>query len=256
MTSTSGGSLFDARRRLLERRPWLVFVLPFVVYMLAGSLEPSPPREGATPALSVGYDWYPQLYMLKIGLTAAAMAFVLPGYRQFPFRLTLWAVVIGVLGIFVWVGLWKLGLDRKLLELVGLGSLMDFASRPAFDPFQRLGDSPVWRYSFLAVRFLGLVVIVPVIEELFLRGFLMRLVMADDWTKVPFGKVNAAAVAVSLAWPVLTHPAEMLPAIVWFGIVTWLMVTTRNLWDCVVAHSLTNLLLGIYVVTWQEWALW
>ncbi len=92
----------------------------------------------------------------------------------------------------------------------------------------------------------------PVIEEFFLRGFLMRLVVDQDWWKVPFGKVNAAAVAVSIVVPVLTHqPGEFLAAAAWFGMVTWLMVRTRNPWDCVLAHAVTNLLLGIYVVCWH-----
>ena len=71
---------------------------------------------------------------------------------------------------------------------------------------------------------------------------------------MPFGKVNAAAVAVSIIYAAFTHPAELLAAMAWFGMVTWLMVRTRNPWDCVLAHSVTNLLLGIYVVTWQQWA--
>ena len=28
---------------------------------------------------------------------------------------------------------------------------------------------------------------------------------------------------------------------------------TRNIWDCVVAHAVTNLLLGVYVVATGEW---
>jgi len=52
---------------------------------------------------------------------------------------------------------------------------------------------------------------------------------------------------------VLLHPAEMVAAAVWFSLVTWLMLRTRNIWDCVAAHAVTNLLLGIYVVTTGEW---
>jgi membrane protease YdiL (CAAX protease family) len=37
--------------------------------------------------------------------------------------------------------------------------------------------------------------------------------------------------------------------------VTWLMVKTRNIWDCVVAHAVTNLLLGVYVVATGQWQL-
>jgi uncharacterized protein len=46
----------------------------------------------------------------------------------------------------------------------------------------------------------------------------------------------------------LMHPAELLAAAVWFTLVTWLMLRTKNIWDCVVAHAVTNFLLGVYVV--------
>jgi hypothetical protein len=37
--------------------------------------------------------------------------------------------------------------------------------------------------------------------------------------------------------------------------VTWLMMRTRSLWDCVAAHAVTNLLLGVYVVLRSDWQL-
>lgn len=103
------------------------------------------------------------------------------------------------------------------------------------------------------VRFIGLALVVPVIEEFFIRGFLMRFVMARDWWKVPFGQVTMTAVVVGTVFPMLSHPAELLAAAVWFSMVTWLMVRTRNIWDCVAAHMVTNFLLGVYVVTTGEW---
>jgi CAAX prenyl protease-like protein len=107
----------------------------------------------------------------------------------------------------------------------------------------------------LAIRFIGLVLIVPIIEEFFLRGFLMRYVMGGNWWQIPFGQVNGAAIAIGTAFPVLYHP-EKLAALVWFSLITWLMIRTRNIWDCVAAHAITNFALGIYVVTQGEWRLW
>ena len=144
-----------------------------------------------------------------------------------------------------------MGLTQLLTQLPGYGP------RPEFNPLKELAATPAWAWTFLAIRFFGLVVVVPVMEEFFLRGFLMRMVVDQDWWEVPFGNVNAAAVAVSIVVPVLSHqPGEFLAAAAWFGTITWLMVRTRNPWDCVLAHAATNLLLGIYVVTWQQWALW
>jgi hypothetical protein len=54
----------------------------------------------------------------------------------------------------------------------------------------------------------------------------------------------------------MMHPAELLAALVWFSLITWLMVRTKNIWDCVAAHAVTNLLLGMYVVARGAWHLW
>jgi CAAX prenyl protease-like protein len=241
---------------LLERQPWLVFVLPLAVYMLVGSIEPSPLEPGGRMlGLAIPYAAYPLVYTAKIALTLLAMALVWPGYWQFRCPPGLLAVLVGAVGIVVWVGLWRLSAWLGLTPL--LDKLPGYGQRPEFNPLEQLAAAPAWAWTFLAIRFFGLVVVVPVIEEFFLRGFLMRLVVDQDWWKVPFGKTNAAAVAVSIVVPVLTHqPGEFLAAAAWFGMVTWLMVRTRNPWDCVLAHAVTNLLLGIYVVAWQQWALW
>ena len=86
-------------------------------------------------------------------------------------------------------------LGTRLLAAAA-GSLSGWAAssragdRPAFNPFEQLADQPAWAWAFLAVRFFGLVAVVPLIEEFFLRGFVMRFVVDRDWWDVPFGKVN------------------------------------------------------------------
>jgi hypothetical protein len=244
---------------LLEKHRWLLYVLPFAVYMLAGALEPSHDPSDSSRGMilerTVAYaPAYSIVYTAKIALTLAAIAFVLPGYRQFRQRPGLLAVLVGAVGVVVWVGLWELSARIGLTDV--LAKLPLFGTRPEYKPFDQ-GISPAWAWTFLGIRFFGLAAVVPVIEEFFLRGFLMRIVMDADWWKVPFGAVNRAAVLVALAWPLVTHqPGEYLAGIVWFGMVTWLMVRTRNPWDCVTAHAVTNLLLGIYVVVWGKWELW
>ena len=128
-----------------------------------------------------------------------------------------------------------------------------FRRRSTFDPLSQWPDRPLLAYGFLAVRLLGLAVVVPLIEEFFLRGFAMRFVVTADWWKVPFGTYTPAAAAVGTLLPVLSHPAEALSALAWFGMVTWLTFRTKNIWDCVVAHAVTNLLLGCYVIATGDW---
>jgi len=83
----------------------------------------------------------------------------------------------------------------------------------------------------------------------------MRVVTDNDWANLPIGQVNRAAILVGTLVPMLMHPAELLAAAIWFSTVTWLMIKTRNIWDCVAAHAVTNLLLGVYVVASGEWHL-
>ena len=133
-----------------------------------------------------------------------------------------------------------------------MGGILGSGDRAAFNPFVQFAERPFWAWTFLAIRFFGLALIVPVIEEFFLRGFVMRFVVERDWWEVPFGKVNRLAIVLGTLVPVLSHP-EMIAAAVWFSLVTWLMLRTRNIWDCVAAHAVTNFLLGVYVVVSGDW---
>ena len=242
------------------KNPWLVFLLPFFVYMLAGSLEPTPEVPGGEGiGLAIPYAYYPWVYTIKIALTMVAIMLVWPAYRQFPFKVSWLAVVVGVVGVVLWVGLVKLGLENYLWELIGkiwtkLGwEWSGPTERSAFNPFVYYASNPIAAWCFLSIRFFGLAIVVPVIEEFFLRGFLMRYFVQRDWWEVPIGDVTLAAVIAGTVAPMLMHPAELLAAAVWFSMVTWLMIRTRNIWDCVVAHAVTNGLLGIYVVISGEW---
>ncbi len=253
----------------------MTFLLPFLVYMVAGSVEPAAPppltdvqlaapehirqqlEAGQANLLGLRYQHYPIIYTVKIALTIAAILYVLPGYRQFPFRISYLAIAVGIVGVILWIWICGLHLEPKLLAPLGLDGFVSMGDRPAFNPLEALKATPSWAYVFLGIRFLGLALVVPIIEEFFLRGFLMRFVQDDAaWSTIPFGKVTPLAVVVGTAVPMLMHPAELLAAFVWFSLVTWLMIRTKNIWDCVAAHAVTNLLLGIYVVTQHQWQLW
>ena len=229
--------------------------------MLVGSMEPSPPhppeKEGEEPAkpwidLGIEYRQYPMVYSAKIALTVAAMIFVWPGYRSYE-RRNYWglAAAVGILGAVAWVAISTA--QRELVASTQIGWLKSLGERSAFNPLAQLRDQPPLAYGFLAVRFFGLCIVVPIIEEFFLRGFLMRFVMDERWWDVPFGKVNRLAVIAGTAVPMMMHPQELVAALVWFSAVTWLMVRSRSIWACILAHSITNLTMGCYVVATDQW---
>lgn len=251
-SNRDGSSDRFKRERLLQRYPWLAFILPIVVFLIGGMLEVTEPAEVKLFGL-VRYGHYPIIYTLKILLTTLTLGFVWPAYRVFPRRACPLAVVVGVVGVVVWIGLVKLGLEQML----PLGWLTRQGDRAAFNPFAAFADRPMLAYAFLVVRFFGLAVVIAVAEEMFLRGFFIRYVEdADRWDKLPIGQAGWTALIAGTAFPMLTHPSELFAAMVWFSMISWLMIRTRNIWDCITAHMVTNLLLGVYVVGFGEWSLW
>jgi CAAX prenyl protease-like protein len=110
---------------------------------------------------------------------------------------------------------------------------------------------------FLLLRFSILVILVPVAEEWLIRGWLVRWwTSPDGWYESSLSRVSLASLMMVVVYAVLTHPHEALAAIVWFSLVSWLMVKTGNLFDCIVAHGVTNLLLGMFVIFSEQWRLW
>jgi CAAX prenyl protease-like protein len=237
----------------LAQFPWAPFIVPFAVYMLGGMFEPTADKPFSFLGFSIEYDAYPIVYTIKIVLTVLAIVAVSPGYRQFPLRLSPLAPLVGVVGVILWIAICKLQLETSLLGPLGLDSLVDLGRRPGFNPLAELADRPPLAYGFLAIRFFGLAAVVPLIEEFFIRGFVMRFVIDADWWKVPFGTLTPVAIAAGTLLPMLMHPAEIFAAAVWFTLITWLMFKTKNIWDCVAAHAVTNLLLGMWVVATGDW---
>jgi len=244
-----GGSV---RQRLLARHPWVAFLVPMTVFLLVGALEATDPS-GATFFGLIRYEYYPVVYTSKIVLTTLALIFVWPTYRVFPLRVSPLAVGVGVVGVILWIGLVDLGLEQTL----PLGWLTRNGERVGYNPLEALRHHPMLAYAFLAVRFFGLGVAIAVAEEMFLRGFLIRYVESPDrWTELPVGQAGWPALIAGTVFPMLMHPGELFAALVWFSLVSWLMLRTRNIWDCITAHMVTNLLLGIYVMYSGQWHFW
>jgi len=96
--------------------------------------------------------------------------------------------------------------------------------------------------------------VVPLIEELFLRGFLMRYVIREDFWTVPFGMLTfPAAAAACLLYAAASHPAKCVAAMGWFAVITGIAAATRRPIDTILAHLATNLALGVYVILTANW---
>jgi CAAX prenyl protease-like protein len=111
-------------------------------------------------------------------------------------------------------------------------------------------------WPLLALRMVRAVVIVPIVEELFWRAWLMRWIINNDFEKVPLGKYAAASfwiVAVLFASEHGSYWDVGLAAGIIYNL--W-MVRTRSLGDLILAHAVTNFGLSAYVIAFGKWEYW
>lgn len=240
----------------LIHKPTIAFLTPLLVFLVIVQWYPSFSDAQQSDSNAVSFDT--KLYMAALVsqiviATGLLVWFRKIYFRHFPLKVSPWSILVGVVGIAVWVSICHLEIERQVLQGIGLSGVG--ATRPAFNPFDHL-PTVGWQVAFLVPRFLLLAVIVPIIEEVFLRGWVVRFVHDPDWETVSLKHLSWAALLAPTVYGVATHPGEAVAAIAWFSLVTWLMRKTGNLWDCVVAHAVTNLLLGIYVVWFSQWQLW
>lgn len=115
-----------------------------------------------------------------------------------------------------------------------------------------------WPYFLnVGLRFVRLVIVVPLVEEIFWRGFLLRYLIKDDFTQVPIGAFSWLSFTVVTAGFVFEHSPPDWPAAAVTGVLYNLVAyRTRSLSACVLAHAVTNALLGIYVLKTGQWGFW
>lgn len=143
-------------------------------------------------------------------------------------------------------------------------TLFHFAERrTGFDPTVFQNQRPLF-VAVLSLRFLRLVFVVPLLEEIFWRGFLLRDLIDRDFKKVPFGEFTLPSCALVTLLFGLAHwgsetwrPGfDFIPALCAGALFNFVAYRTRSLSSCVVAHAVTNLLLGIYIMQTRQWGFW
>lgn len=217
-------------------RPLLARVVPFAVYMVFLALE-----QGSRTWIGDGLDvrW---LYPVKAVAVSIALWHFRSEYRELLLRPGRQSLLVSpLLGIGVFV-LW-INLDWGWLDLGGSGG---------YDP-RRPDASLDW--ILVAFRLAGAALVVPLMEELFWRSFLLRWIERHEFLSVAASEVGLRAILVSSLLFGVEHS-------LWFAgflaglAYAWLYRHYGNLWAPVVAHATTNLLLGVWVVQTGAWQFW
>jgi CAAX prenyl protease-like protein len=225
------------------RAPVWAHVLPFVAWLFVMQMlgDPAGWKYAVRTVLCLGFFIYLRPWRW---------------YGRIRFKNLPLAVGIGVLVFFVWI----------FFET-------DFMSQwPAVqDAYLKYGTQPPWKmpevdldrsyapevcgWHFTAIRILGSAFVIGIIEEFFWRGFVYRWALAQNWLTLDLGKFDMKIFLLVALFFGLEHHR-------WFvGILAgvaygWMLIKTRDIWSVAIAHALTNLILGIYVVWAGKYVFW
>jgi uncharacterized protein len=214
-------------------------IVPFVVFMALLWLRGTLPPEGFA-----GLDarW---VYGITVVVVGGLLALYWQEYGELvgqtwpSWREAGLAVVVGFVVFMLWIQL-----DEPWMQL----------GTPTA-PFLPLDGQGQLIWPLVVTRWVGATLIVPVMEELFWRSFLMRWIQNPQFEGVPPHRVGLQAVVLSTFVFTLAHT-------LWLGAViaglayAWLYRRTGKLWVPVLAHAVTNGVLGVWVVKTGQWAFW
>lgn len=204
-----------------------VMAAPLAVLMLTGMLA----------GLFAGaFDW---LYPVSV-VTGAAMIWMTRARlaKEFEAPLSLAGLVFGVAVFAVWIAM-----------------IPPDAARSAVLS-EALAGAPAWLAAlWILFRVLGSSVVVPIVEEMAIRGGLMRLTEAAARPFLPARVALVLAVALSSTLFGLLHvdvAAAVIAGLAYGALAAW----RGSLGDAIVAHAVTNFLICIYVLAFGEWSYW
>ncbi len=225
----------------LLQSPAVKRVLPFAIYMVFilafDLLKPLIP-EGA-----LADNYTAIIYPIKIIAVLAALIYFWKSYDELRFDQLkaihiAGAIVVGIIVFVLWINMdW------------------DFAtmgSSKSYDP----GILPGWTfYAFIVTRLIGTALVVPVFEELFWRSFVLRYIINQDFMLVKIGAFTWMSFVVSSLLFGSEHHlwlAGIMAGVFYNLLLYW----SRSIYACIIAHGVTNLLLGIYVLKTGSWQFW
>jgi CAAX prenyl protease-like protein len=110
--------------------------------------------------------------------------------------------------------------------------------------------------AFVFFRTVGCVALVPLVEELFWRGWLIRWLQRSDFWRVPLGTVTRFSFWITVLLFASEHGPYWDVGLLAGLAYNWWLVRTRNLADCMLAHTATNACLSAWVLMTDQWQYW
>jgi CAAX prenyl protease-like protein len=222
-----------------HKRRLVAYATPMLLFVLLLGLGNALKSPGAAFWRAAPEFW---IYPLQTLLCGALLIHFRQDYEWQRLRRPAFALGIGLLVFFLWIAPQQfLGFPPRAV---------------GFNP-DTLGADRLLYWGALALRFLRLVVVVPLVEEIFWRGFLLRYLIAENFESIPFGAFSWLSFAVvTLAFALSHAMADWPAALVTGALYNTVAYRTKSLPACILAHALTNLALGCWIVTTKQWGFW
>lgn len=158
------------------------------------------------------------------------------------------SVLIGAAVFFLWIA--------PDLLIPGYRSSLWFSNAIAGHLHSSLGAEALHSSWVLAWRTARAVVIVPVIEELFWRAWLMRWLINSDFRRVPLGAYTPLSFWVTAVLFACEHGPYWDVGLVTGVIYNFWMIRSKSVADCILMHAVTNAMLSAYVIASGSWQYW
>jgi CAAX prenyl protease-like protein len=218
------------------RHPAVPYVLPFAVFLLFLGLQPYNPLPGPIEqvvrvAILTAVIWFFSRPVLDLKLATPALT-VLFGIAVF--------------------GLWIL----PDLLIPGYRSHWLFTNSITGAVSSSIPPDDLRSPWVLVFRTLRAALLVPILEELFWRGWLMRWLDNPDFEKVPFGRYAHQAFWLSAALFASEHGPYWDVGFLAGALYNFWAIRTKRLGDCILAHGVTNLCLSLYTIATGKWEYW
>jgi hypothetical protein len=226
----------------MNSRPWLPYVLPMAAYMAFLGIQSD-----------ANLVW---VYPLKAFTVAGILWWFRREYTELTPRTgTILGILVGLVAIVQWIALDPF--YPKLTELMFSVELKlsEWMNSPPPKANPAPAFDPTGQYLFIAVRIFGACVVVPLMEELFWRGFLIRWIEREDFRAEPVGRFTWKSFAITTVFFGLEHN-QWLVGLICGALYNGLLYRTRSLWACVVAHAVSNAALAAWVLARNDWKFW
>lgn len=108
----------------------------------------------------------------------------------------------------------------------------------------------------LAMRVLRATLVVPIVEELFWRGWLMRWLIVPEFETVPLGAYTRSSFWLVALLFALEHGPYWDVGLLAGVVYNLWMIRTKRLSDLILAHAVTNACLCGYILRTGQWEYW